>query len=250
MSTNKLRPLYHDECQALLPSFINGRLDAAQQRQVQEHVAQCDICFEELQQAQQVVEAIRSEPVELEPLLGTQRMEANLEQVLRNIEGEASPEPKAEEKVVFLANWRRSWGQTPKAAKRVVWGQAACLMLAAGMLVALPSQQQSVTQPQGVTLQTYSSDDVLLAAVTEQSQVYRMIFHPAATEADIRTLLNNVDAQIISGPSKAGLYTISTLKPSTQQELVLNNLRTSPWVKLAEPSVLTSKNVSEQEVQE
>ncbi|UTW46206.1 zf-HC2 domain-containing protein [bacterium SCSIO 12696] len=242
MKSDAPRPLYHDQCQAMLPSFVNGQLNAAQQRQVQEHVAQCEVCFAELQQAQQVVDAIRTEPTELEELLTTQRMEANLEKTLRAIDGQAAPQSSHGGKVTWLSSWQRQWSGTPKAAKTVMWAQAACLVLVVSLLVVLPGK------PQGVTLETYSSDDDLVRAAAEHSQVYRVIFQPAATEVDIRNLLNNVDAQIISGPSKAGLYTISTLKPSAQQELVLHNLRGSPWVKLAEPSV-HSPRASQQEMQ-
>ncbi|MCV6604341.1 MAG: zf-HC2 domain-containing protein [Porticoccaceae bacterium] len=236
MKNDAATPLYHDQCQALLPSFINGQLSATQQRQVQEHVAQCDLCFAELQQAQQVVDAIRSEPAELEELLSTQRMEANLAQTLHTIDSDAVTAAKpVADNVTWVSRWRRHWGTTPRVAKTVMWAQAACLVVALGFLVALPQQQR------GVMLETFSGDDPVLQAAAEHSQVYRVIFHPAATEVDMRTLLNNVDAQIISGPSKAGLYTISTLKPVAQQQLVLQSLRASPWVKLAEPSVLSGK---------
>ncbi|MDM3870259.1 zf-HC2 domain-containing protein [Porticoccus sp. W117] len=246
MRSDELRPLYHDQCQALLPSFINGQLDAGQQRQVQEHVAQCEACFAELQQAQQVVDAIRSEPAELEALLATERMEANLEKTLQAMEGQ-SPQDTHGGKVTWLSSWRRQWASTPGVSKTVVWAQAACLVLVVGFLMVLPAQQPA--QQQGVTLETYSSDDSLVRSAAEHSQVYRVIFQPAATEMNIRTLLNTVDAQIISGPSNAGLYTISTLKPSAQQELILQNLRGSPWVKLAEPSVHSLK-ASQQDVQQ
>ena len=236
--TNKSRqPLYHDQCQALLPSFINGKLDAAQQRQVQEHLAQCDLCFAELQQAQQVANAVSDAPVELESMLTTSRMEQNLDDVLQRIEETESGKISGDKKqtLVSISAWRKGWSKTPAASKTLVWAQAACLVVAVGFL-AKPS-----VEDRGVVYETFSTDNQQVVRAAEQNQVYRVIFHPAATEVDMRNVLNNVDAQIISGPSKAGLYTISTLKSSAQQEAVLHNLRASPWIKLAEPSVHSSK---------
>ena len=64
-----------------------------------------------------------------------------------------------------------------------------------------------------------------------------MVFHGGATESNIRSLMNSVEGQIISGPSSTGFYTIVIINKEEQSELVLNSLRQSPWIKLAEPAV-------------
>lgn len=69
----------------------------------------------------------------------------------------------------------------------------------------------------------------------ETSYTINVVFKEDAREKDIRELIKKIDGRIIDGPSKTGLYIIG-IKDREKKETVLNILRKSNIVVLAEPS--------------
>jgi hypothetical protein len=67
-----------------------------------------------------------------------------------------------------------------------------------------------------------------------------VVFDPALTEADLRSLLLELRAQVVGGPSPLGAYTLEVPAggdDADPPEVVLDHLRAQPGVRFAEPAV-------------
>jgi hypothetical protein len=65
-----------------------------------------------------------------------------------------------------------------------------------------------------------------------------VVFADNATQKEIRELLASVDAQIANGPTSIGLYTIYIKGNETDAKSVINKLKKSTLILLAEPSFI------------
>ncbi|WP_455212030.1 hypothetical protein [Kaarinaea lacus] len=65
-----------------------------------------------------------------------------------------------------------------------------------------------------------------------------VVFADNATQKEIRELLASVDAQIANGPTSIGLYTIYIKGNETDAKLVIDKLKKSTLILLAEPSFI------------
>jgi hypothetical protein len=65
-----------------------------------------------------------------------------------------------------------------------------------------------------------------------------IVFADQATQKEIRELLASVDAQIANGPTSIGLYTIYIKGNETDAKLVIDKLKKSALILLAEPSFI------------
>ena len=82
--------------------------------------------------------------------------------------------------------------------------------------------------PQQAHFKTYSS-----TSSTETDKVHlNVIFNDEAKEIEIRTLLQKLDAAIVSGPSAEGLYVLAVDK-TADMDALLRELDASPIVRLA-----------------
>lgn len=238
MNTIKYPQLDHQECMLLLPSYINARLGSDYQRAVQEHIAQCSDCFNSLQEAKAISASLDVTDAPLEALLSSAAAKKSLMSTLDRIDTaslttqkQAAEEAAEQNKVVELSKWRKNWNNSSQAMRRIVIAQAACLMVSMTFLMIYPFQPS-------VNYQTLSEPQQQAPVQLEAGhQMYRLVFHPESTEATIRNLLMSVDGKIVNGPSKSGVYDIAILNGLAQNEWILQNLRNSPWVKLAEPAV-------------
>ena len=92
---------------------------------------------------------------------------------------------------------------TPQAANdnsRNIWRFAA---FAFGFLFFAQTAIQFASQDNGV-----SDPQYLPVSETSEGAILKIAFVPTATEQDIRTLLSEVDGQIVRGPSSIGLYDV------------------------------------------
>lgn len=80
-----------------------------------------------------------------------------------------------------------------------------------------------------IKFQTLSTNEVELQTGVQ----INVVFHDMAVEKQIRDLLNDLNANIISGPSKTGLYIIK-INDTGNKNLVLNTLKTSALIKFAQ----------------
>lgn len=244
MTSNEVKKLDHSQCLSLIPAYINGQLTSDNQRAVQQHIARCQECFNAQQEAELMRDVLEPAPVEIENLLSTSKMEDNLNLTLSAID-QLERQAKPAKRKNALSRLLDQWHALSFPAKGVMLGQTASLAFAIGFIMFLTSQPYMIDPSNIDDLKTYQtlSDKPHNIGVTDiqDVQVYRILFHQAATENDMRNLLTSIEGQIISGPSLSGVYTIATLKTEKQEAIILNTLRQSPWVKLAEPAVHTTQ---------
>jgi anti-sigma factor RsiW len=212
----------HEQFERLLPWLVNGTLAAAERRRLEEHLAACPACREELGQCRRLAEELaRCAPPEPAP---------HPAQLARLVERIRSGGAELGDEIAAARNprWtpRRVWRATPAAARWLLVAQAAALVAALGLFT------WRLRASDAEAFRTLSSP----TAPAARADV-RVVFAPAASEAEIRSLLLEARAEIVGGPSPLGTYTLA-LAPAPAGEsvaAVVALLRANPRVRLAEP---------------
>jgi len=222
----------HGECWNLLPWIANESAAAKDVARVEAHLRECGECQEELEFQRQLRNAIRAEEaVVLAPQTSLHKLMQRIDTVAdMDDEIEVAPAPT---EPVAVASARRAparWSRwLPIAA--AVQGIAIT-----GLLAALWFQSQA---QETLTAGRYS---VLTspAATAAHGQVIRVVFAGNVALDDMSRVLRSIDAQIIAGPSEAGVYTLGLAanaadKSSVEKAITL--LRADGRVMFAEPAV-------------
>jgi hypothetical protein len=182
----------------LLPWYAAGTLDAKESAALAAVLAESAELRGELRELEALQKGVAA-PRADEPAFRTsliagawQRIEA-YEAERRAARGSSLSE--ALEGVV--AKIRRAWVALPGTAHWALATQAVVIVVLAGALVLSLDRDHAFSTLSGPTATTAGHGPRLTVA-----------FAPTATEAEIRALLQDLDAQVISGPSNEQLYTL------------------------------------------
>jgi hypothetical protein len=216
----------HGECWNLLPWIANESAAAKDIARVEEHLRGCRECQEELNFQRQLREAIRSEEaIVLAPQTSLHKLMHRIDSVA-DMDGEHEVAPAAAEPVIARREPARlRW--LPIAA--AVQGIAI-----AGLLAALWSQSRDE-----LAAGRYSVLTTPTAAVAG-GPVIRVVFGGNVALDDMNRVLRSIDAQIIAGPSEAGVYTLGLASDAADKsgvEKAIAQLRADGRVMFAEPAV-------------
>jgi hypothetical protein len=216
----------HGECWNLLPWIANESAAARDLARVEEHLRDCRECQEELSFQRQLREAIRSEEaIVLAPQTSLQKLMQRIDSVA-DMDDEHEVAPAAAEPVVARREPARlRW--LPIAA--AVQGIAI-----AGLLAALWSQSRDE-----LAAGRYSVLTTPTAAVA-RGPVIRVVFGDNVALDEMNRVLRSIDAQIIAGPSEAGVYTLGLASAAADKsgvEKAIEQLRADGRVMFAEPAV-------------
>lgn len=216
----------HGECWNLLPWIANESAASKDLARVEEHLRDCRECQEELNFQRQLREAIRSEEaIVLAPQTSLQKLMQRIDSVA-DMDDEHEVAPAAAEPVVARREPARlRW--LPIAA--AVQGIAI-----AGLLAALWSQSRDE-----LAAGRYSVLTTPTAAVAG-GPVIRVVFGGNVALDDMNRVLRSIDAQIIAGPSEAGVYTLGLAAGAADKsgvEKAIAQLRADGRVMFAEPAV-------------
>lgn len=215
----------HGECWNLLPWIANESAAAKEVARVEEHLHGCSECQEELEFQRQLRNAIRSEDaVVLAPQTSLQKLMQRIDTVADvDDEFEAESDAPIEAAPAKRSQWPR-WLAIAAAAQGVV---------ITGLLAALWTQSSdALTAPRYASLTQHDK------AMT-QRPVIRVVFAGNVALDDMGHVVRSVDAQIIAGPSEAGVYTLGLATSSADEPSVnkaLAQLRADTRVKFAEPA--------------
>ena len=195
----------HGECWNLLPWIANESAAAKDVARVEAHLRDCRECQEELEFQRQVRNAIRAEDaVVLAPQTSLQKLMQRIDTVAdMDDEREAAPAASVETVAVARrvpARWSR-W--LPIAA--AVQGIAIAGLLAT---VWSQSQDETLTAPRYIAL---------APTPMAHEPVVRVVFAGNVALDDMNRLLRSIDAQIIAGPSEAGVYTLGLSASSSDK---------------------------------
>ena len=205
----------HARASELLTWLVNGRLEAADSRWLDEHLADCAVCRHELAAQRRVRDAIAREPtVEFAP-------QASFNRLWKRIEIDAiEPAPRAPSAAATgLARTR-----SPCWMRAVFAAQAAVILVLFGVLWERPDPGAYRTV----------TDSAPAPAAAEP--VVKAIFADQVRLADVKEILAGAGLVVAAGPSEAGVYTLvardarsAVITPAT-----LARLRADPRVRFAE----------------
>lgn len=203
-------PANHEQCWELIPWIVNGRASDAEQRAALAHAEDCAECREELARHREIQSHMRgNDDVITAPT-------ASWQALLAHIDEQSTAEAARPHRI------KRPW------LIAAVWVQAVAIAGLAGALFSYVASREPVY----TTLSTPQSVDRRAAV--------RVVFAPTAKLNDINQLLHQVDCDIISGPSEAGVFTLAT-DEGKDVHGIISTLREHPEVLFAEPSQMTGQ---------
>jgi hypothetical protein len=214
----------HGECWNLLPWIANESAAAKDVARVEAHLRDCRECQEELEFQRQLRNAIRSEEaVVLAPQTSLQKLMQRIDTV-DDLEVEPAVTPA--ELVSIPRHESGRWSRwLPIAA--AVQG-----IMITGLLAALWMQSSDTSTVPYVGLTSHEK------AMTHRP-VIRVVFTGDVALDDMSRTLRSVDAQILAGPSEAGVYTLGLPAASSDEsgvDAALDKLRANSYVRFAEPA--------------
>lgn len=237
-----------DRIQTLsMASYVKGILPVEESRAIQEHISKCSDCADDYKVVKQLTLEVEGVDFTLERLLSGESRERSLDallasEVLNEGVGDFSViEPvgrKASQTRIESGLFGFSWRQVPSLFKGVVVAQALALSICFALLfglndTGLTDDLSADSVPSYTTLTAPPTPDKT-SEYAPGVHVFRVMFHPKATERDIRDLIASVRGQITNGPSLSGVYSIA-VHGDLEREAVLLKLRSSPWMEFVEP---------------
>lgn len=198
---NEASPPHHDthyEIEVLLPWYITGQLDPAEAAVVDGHLTHCESCRAQLAEERELRAAVAALPFAAKPAPPDRPL----------------PRPAAQRPWARL----RQTVLRPRTATWFLSAQAAVLL---GLFMFFRPATQSPHEYR-----------TLGEAPSTRAGNAIVVFHPSASEADLRHALSLAGATIVDGPNAAGAYTIRI--SSDERAARLNLLRSQRSVALAE----------------
>jgi anti-sigma factor RsiW len=223
---NRLVGDSHQAISELIPWYVNDTLDIGERERVAQHIAKCPACAEEITRCRTIAAVVRSADMS-----GLEPSKERVARMMARIE--ATDGSQSESRRGFVREWIRKirliFEETPSPFRWMVAAQAAVIVLLAGVVVL-----QFSGSPE--RLYRTLSDATISPSGGSHIQV---VFAEDTTEREMRALLENIGATIVSGPSQIGVYTLRVAAgdadPAGQIRETLAVLRAHPKVHLAEP---------------
>lgn len=194
----------HQQVQCLLPWYATGRLDPGEAGLVEQHLRDCGVCRADLATERELARCVARHG--FDAAMGW-----------RSLRRRIAPRP-ARPRRTGIAATVRHWLDWPM---KLGWFLAAPAVV--GLLfviVALPAPHRAEYHTLGDRASPTGGNVIVL-------------FRPETSEADMRRLLNADHARIVDGPNAAGAYVLAV--PQPQREAILNQLRATPAILLAQP---------------
>jgi hypothetical protein len=235
----------HQECWELLPWVVNDRLSSGDAAIVSQHLTECTRCSEELQFQRQLCDTIqRDHPVLLAP-------QASLKKLWHRIDSEPPPGAAVEgnaprwhtnnvEQSLQMQGWTQDCEPVSLPAAHASDSQPSLHR----MKVALAAQAATIfLLVAWMGWQTYERWQAPLyytvtahPETTPQQPAVRVVFVDGIPMQDAVELLRAVDAQILAGPSQAGVFTLGLPAHATDESAarIAIALSTDPRVQFAE----------------
>jgi len=207
----------HREAWDAIPWLITERVSEGEVRRMDAHLAECAKCRAEIEQQKRLHEMIGSDTrIDSVPGASLQKLWARIDAQPAN---ETSPDQAAPVRVNGRVN-RNRYLVSALAAAIVI--EAIGLTLLGGMLwsqmTSTPAEYHTLSSPN---------------AFPSKANV-RAVFAPNLTVSELQTLLNQLDLEIVGGPTPTGVY---SLKAAAQESAsaAAARLRSQPGVRFAEP---------------
>ena len=224
LSTDALPLDPHEAATLLLPWYANGTLDPEETRQVEAHLGQCPHCRAELAQYR-----VLSEQVQEQSGPAWQPPDDHFDRLMADIERLETPAIPVRSK---LSPWQRMMDWLRNTPDPVRWTLAAESLALAMLVLVVWLPGRPVVEPGFETLSSVTT------STRPTGPRLRVGFDPTLRIADLQSLLQVLNGQIVAGPSALGIYTIALdakERPEAALDHALTVLRAHRQVLLAEP---------------
>jgi hypothetical protein len=201
----------HREVQELLPWYLTGQLDPAEQDRVLAHLAVCAECQEDVRFQERLGPEIAELPL---------NVENSWSQMRRMLDAEQAPAPKSKAWPAWHGGFAGPVGLAWRTSP--IWGIGA---LAGALLVAVVAY----SPPLGMTGQYRA----LSARAKPTPGNIMVIFRPETPERSLREALRASHARLVDGPTEADAYVLSV--PTLERATALATLRKRTDVVVAQP---------------
>lgn len=221
------------EAQELLPWFVAGSLSADESRAVQAFIDSGEIKQGELEEFALFAEAVNEQTVD-EPEFRPELLSEVMSQLDAVEQVQADPavvvQESGQQETQSEGLWQKiqsaiadfQWSLTPPLAKVAMAGQFALVIALGALLLMQPDTQQDAAYGTVSGSSSVGQADLTLAVSA------------TATEAQLRVLLTELDAQIVGGPDSLGMYKID-LPESADLAATLAALQANALVTFAQP---------------
>ena len=200
--------LTHARAFELLPWLVNGSLTGAERDAVESHARACIACRRELKQQQRLQAAVRARAsADVPAQAGFDRLDRELDATARS---------------------SRLWRRRYASAAPFAIAAAAGLSVLAVLLWFTPLPQPGGTE--------YST---LATAPASDAALLDIVFAEGTTAVEMQELLNDIDGEIVAGPSRLGRYNVRLgdgRGTSANVTELLATLAKDPRVRFAAPS--------------
>ena len=207
----------HQVIWELLPWYVNDTLEEPERNRVVHHIAECQLCEEEIGRCQTIAAAVRAnDPATWNP------SSDRVARMMARIDGKSG----APSRRIGFREWFKKilvvFQETPSFLRWALAAETAVIVLLIGAIVL----QTPVTP--SLDYRTLSDPEGGAQPGIARIQV---VFAEDTTVGEIRTLLTVLNAAIVAGPSPMAVYTIAI---SGSGRDALERLRAHPKVRLAE----------------
>lgn len=213
-----------DESARLLAWFVNGTLGPEEARSVSAHLERCATCRADAARLQTAQMLLRASPsVEYAPQAGLRKLMARVDQ-----EPARDAAPSAAPSSARSAAKPRGG---PLARNPVRWLAAAVVVQACAIVAIV-----GAGLPDGRTASAPATFRTLTAPGADGPRV-RVVFAPTMTLAELQELLRANQLVALSGPSDAGIFTLTLQAPAADEQAqaaVVARLRADARVRFAE----------------
>jgi anti-sigma factor RsiW len=206
--------IVHARVWHMLPWWVNGTLSQQDNERVERHVNQCAACAAEVELQRALQATLRSDPVMMAPQSGWQKM-------VERLDDDAATHD----------------GKSPS-----IWWRGAVAvqtLLIVGLTTLLWQSYSSNSDANTAMLQpryeTLTANTMTPAS--DARGTVRVVFRKDVSLAEVNALLRSRSAQIVSGPSEAGVYTLAPSVSSDADTQLLDQLRKDERVIFAEPTL-------------
>jgi hypothetical protein len=203
----ELSPRPHSRALELLPWLVNGTLTGEEREAVEQHVRACIACRREMKELERLHAAVRARrTVDVSAEAGFDRLSAELDTAAR------AERPR----------WRARYAAAVPFAVAASAGMAVLAILL--WLTPLPKLDGNDYS----TLANAPAVDVALLDI---------VFADDTTAAEIQSLLDDIDGEIVAGPSELGRYSVRVASDEPNREQLLGALAADPRVRFAGPAL-------------
>jgi hypothetical protein len=207
------------EAARLLPWLVAGALSAPETERVQKHIDGCAVCTEDLEHERRMQALICEEPVvEYAPQPGLQNLMNRIDEVERELPS------------LQAGNLREHSHVSRRRFGAIRWLAAAVIVQTVGLGVL-----GTLFWQRGVELRAPRFHTMTSSVPESNAAQLRVVFAPGMTMEAVQSLLSEIKAGIVSGPSDAGVYALSLQPGAATAESVLMKLRANENVMFAEP---------------